>query len=460
MPQLKESNMLGAIIPIPPELQARHEAPKDPQVLRIQANRDRTIGLDALTGRFLPELRDASARLRGERGRLLATDLRKTFAELDRLRDEIRKTLPTREAKEWFDRLSENAMVIESNAISAHASRESRTWRSHVSDNVLRSRIAEAEHHCEDEARCGKAFDDGIAEIDAHAMCHNHGEAHTTERTRRFKSDFAVGRLKGLALADPMKASLFYDTCRDDIDPGWRQGVETLLDRALNDRMAHEFAEAIVAGRPPEGYGIGPVPHWHPDAATHRDAWLAQARAVAAEHFGHDPGIGAIMESHVEGHVASRRRALARQALENRNRLLDAALADDQPAHHQALIARDPQLRLAWAGAPEHLRRRLLAVMAANASGRCHGVSCAARHRLAVLRGMRRADPERFSRVDLSHDHFEPVAAPLRRQWIAFQNAVGADGADLAKGHRLQQWLDVLRGHCPETLNPHAQEWM
>jgi hypothetical protein len=98
--------------------------------------------------------------------------------------------------------------------------------------------------------------------------------------------------------------------------------------------------------------------------------------------------------------------------------------------------------------------------MAENAAGRRHGVSGTARHRLAVLRGMRRADPQRFGEINFAHDDFAPVAAPLRRQWIAFQNAVDADGADLDKAHRLHLWLDALQGDGPETLDPHAQEWM
>jgi hypothetical protein len=154
--------MLGAIIPIPPELRARRK-PADPQALRIQANRDRSVGLDALVTKFLPELRKASANLRSERGRPLAQTLRETFAGLDRLRMESRDSLPTQAARDWFERLSDNAIVVESDAMNTHASRESRTWRALVSEDALKYRIAEAEHHPEDEARCAKAFEDGIA---------------------------------------------------------------------------------------------------------------------------------------------------------------------------------------------------------------------------------------------------------------------------------------------------------
>ena len=113
---------------------------------------------------------------------------------------------------------------------------------------MLNSRINEAEGFPEDESRCREALLDGIAEIDAHALCHHHDAKRTAARTRRFKSDFAVGRLKALALIDPVKASDFFDTAKADIVPEKRAGIAALLARAVNDVFAREAAAAIVSG--------------------------------------------------------------------------------------------------------------------------------------------------------------------------------------------------------------------
>jgi len=424
------------------------------------ANRDHTAGLDTLVEDFLPRLRAESDRLRSMRGQLLTNEMKRSFAAIEKQRIKARNALSTQEARDWFDRLSNNAVAIESASISRHATAESWAWRARVSEGVLRSRIAEAERFPEDESRCREALLDGIAEIDAHAMCHHHDDRRTAARTRRFKSDFAIGRLKGLAQVDPMKASDFFQTAKDTVVPDKRAGIAALLARGLNDRTAHEMAEAIVAGRPPEGYGLMPIRPYHPDPVAQLPAWLAQADHLALNHLNHDPGIHTALRARIVGHVAERRRAIRRQALANRNLLLDAVL-DGTARHGEALVARDPNLRLAWTRAPQALRDRLHVLLAGNAEAPRPGVSARAQHLLYALRGMRRAAPEGFRRVDLSHPVFNPLPPPYRRHWIASQTAVDNAGPDLDKTMRLHRWLDALpAGRHSGALDPHAKEWM
>ncbi|MBF0563275.1 MAG: hypothetical protein HQL37_14965, partial [Alphaproteobacteria bacterium] len=154
--------MLGATIPLPPEWLAKNQ-PKDPVALRVQANRDRSAGLDALVNDFLPRLREASTLLRSKRGRVPTMELKKASAAIEKLRKKVRNTLQTQASRDWFDTLSNNAVAIESNAMARHATNESWRWRAETSEAVLRSRIDEVKQFPEDDSRCREAVLDGIA---------------------------------------------------------------------------------------------------------------------------------------------------------------------------------------------------------------------------------------------------------------------------------------------------------
>jgi len=448
--------MQGAIIPLPPEWRAQNQ-PQDPLVQRIQANRDRSNGLDALTNEFLPRLREASDLLRSKRGQLLDKDLKQAFAAIDRLRIKVRDALPTQEARDWFDRLANNSVAIESNAMSRHVTHESWKWRARVSEDLLKSRINEAERFPEDDIRCREALLDGIAEIDAHALCHHHDDKRTAARTRRFRSDFAIGRLKGLAAIDPAKASAFFATAKDDVAPEKRAGIAALLARALDDVFAREAAAAIVSGRPPEGCGLTPIHPVLPDPLYHLPGWLAQADRVAAGHRAGDRSLRIALRAEVLGHVADRRGELGRKARGNRNRLLGAVLDGcPDPACHA-----NSDVRHAWTAAPQPLRNRLNDLAAGTAAGLRPGLPTLAVRLHHRLRGMRRAMPAHFVRLDLSDTALDPLPPAYRRHWTQSQAAVDAEGTDAAKALRLLGWLEQLGSRRSATaLDPNTKEWI
>ncbi|MBF0563276.1 MAG: hypothetical protein HQL37_14970, partial [Alphaproteobacteria bacterium] len=141
----------------------------------------------------------------------------------------------------------------------------------------------------------------------------------------------AIERLKALAAIDPFKADQFYEKAKDDIVAEKRNGIVALLGRALNDMIARDFAGAIVAGRPPEGYGLLPLPPLLPDPLHQLPGWLAQADHLATGHFSYDAGIGDALRAHVIGHVARQRHLRGAKARANRNRLLEVVLEGGAP---------------------------------------------------------------------------------------------------------------------------------
>lgn len=134
---------------------------------------------------------------------------------------------------------------------------------------------------------------------------------------------------------------------------------------------------------------------------------------------------------------------------------LAAALDDarSRPATEDDLLARHPRLKLEWLMAPDPLRRRIRAVLRANAGGP-HAHNAAVHLRQDQALGLLYAWPEAFRRLDLGAPEFHPAAPARLKRLLADQFALETGSRPTA--HRdIRPLLAVLDG-APAA--PHAKD--